>query len=411
MASGDSATYPFTQHASSHTGFLEATSCFSPLRSSGQATAQAPADAVAAQPTMAQSDSAAERIKLVICEEERHRQEQHERQMVAEKQMVKDFIKQARSPIELLERAEVLVKEDWLGHIDELPGDIFTIAAFGDLTKHKLLCDFNSVQAVVRFMGCLCICAIQFLSGPVVFLSTTRGWGLLPGQEFAWHAWESANQFADWDQWSKKLMGLLFLFCFLLNGIFVILEERSAWFKIYALLNFLDDGTPNFRFRTRAFLWISAFLDCWNAIWCSLACYVVVGASETPKDVLMDSLGMLFLYNLEKVGGDLTFVDADDWPGDRLGWIYEEWIHKHGESIRCDDAIQVARAADRDASQKSGVCSSALHDVENLDSGERMGLLGYTVTVWILAGMVVVLPVVSVLTPFRLIAPEMIENG
>jgi len=195
-------------------------------------------------------------------------------------------------------------------------------------------------------------------------------------------------------------MGLLFLFCFILNGIFVMLDERAAWFRIYGVLNFLDDGTPNFHFRTRAFLWISAFLDCWNVIWCSLACYVVVGASETPKDVLMDSLGTLFLYNLEKVGGSLKFVDADDWPGYRLGWIYDEWIRQHGSP-----------GSARDARARSSRLDDAEALEENVDCGERVGLLGYNVTVGILAVMLVVLPVLSVFTPFRFIVPELIENS
>merc|ERR1712008_642119 len=193
-------------------------------------------------------------------------------------------------------------------------------------------------------------------------------------------------------------MGLLFLFCFILNGIFVMLEERAAWFKIYRVLAFLD-GTPNLHFRTRAFLWISAFLDCWNVLWCSLACYVVVGSSETPKDVLMDSFGMLFLYNLEKVGGDLKFVDADDWPGDRLGWIFDEWIRKRGEphdtAAPHNPSSYAQRKSSRDVATK--IRSPMIDDVdeENLDWGERVGLLGYRFTVWILAGMLVVLPVIS----------------
>jgi len=271
--------------------------------------------------------------------------------------------------------------------------------------KHSLACNQTSLQAVARFLGCLMICVIQFVSGPIVFLSTINGWGMLPEQEWTWQAWEGETTSADWAQASKKMMGLLFLFCFILNGIFVILDERAAWLRICKVLAYLDDKTPNFHFRTYGFLWMGAFLDCWNVIWCSLACYVVVGASATPKDVLMDSLGMLFLYNLEKVGSDLSFVDADDWPGDRLGWIYAEMVDKQccsSEMTGLDSSSGSAAVQDDDL----------VHTVHsNAFLGTCLAIYCYNCTIAALAGMVVALPIISAFTPFRLISPDLIEQG
>merc|ERR1712066_1174916 len=75
------------------------------------------------------------------------------------------------------------------------------------------------------------------------------------------------------------------------------------------------------------FLVMGAIVNCWVVFWSALDMYVVCGASNTPQDLLMDALGLLFLYNLDDIGGDMAFLEEDDWPALRLAWIYEIMVH------------------------------------------------------------------------------------
>lgn len=128
----------------------------------------------------------------------------------------------------------------------------------------------------------------------------------------------------------------------------------------------------------RNWLAASSFVNCWVVLWSCLDMYVIVGASLSPQDLLMDALGLLFLYNLDDIGGDLGFVDEDDWPGLRLGWIYDNIVHP------CDDSI---------------------FDESQLDCFGTIFLAIYDFTTWMLVAILIVVPVLSVLTPFTEISP------
>merc|ERR1712008_233628 len=264
----------------------------------------------------------------------------------------------------------------------------------------------------------------------------------------------------------KKMMGMLFLFCSILNGIFVLLEGKMVWFRLYNMLQYLERMTPNFDFswNSSAALYSGAFINCWNVLWCSVASYVVVGASETPKDVLLDALGMLFLYNLDSIGSELGFVDADDWPGDRLGWIFQEMVKKNWEPLPEEERAMIGDTTmDGDPTQLCvkgcgrpvaegpenkgraydtccrGCGSGGVHDEEcdqketerrktakveqadvkdQYEGGETQDwntggwiVLGmYNVTVCLLLTLAVVIPVLTACTPFNKLVPDLIQR-
>jgi len=391
-------------------------------------------------------------------------QQEAKRIYTAKQQML-----ESESLAEFLEKVEILIEEDWLGNIDPLPGSMYFIATFGDLTKENVTCSLVGLKAVARFMGCIVIGTIQFVSGPIVFLSTIFAWGMQAGDKYQWDNWDPSdldNSFSDWKHVKvKKLMGMLFLFCFILNGIFVLLDGKMVWFKIYNTLQYLERKTPNFDFSffSSAALYSGAFINCWTVLWCSLASYVVVGASETPKDVLLDALGMLFLYNLDRIGSELGFVDADDWPGDRLGWIFQEMVKKNwdpeldtdrgtvaegtmeGEMRECIKGCGRPVAEGLDAKGRPfdtccrGCGTGGEHDEEcdekhrerrkqqreehmevkdvyeggetqDWNCGGYFILAMYNVTVVLLLILALVIPVLTAGTPFNKIVPELISN-
>merc|ERR1719240_1548783 len=85
----------------------------------------------------------------------------------------KDTILQSDSIVGMYDAAVEWVDEDWLGTIDELPGNIYRIAALGTLTEK--LCSFDdredpsiTLMRYVRILGCLSIVAVQILGPPAI---------------------------------------------------------------------------------------------------------------------------------------------------------------------------------------------------------------------------------------------------
>lgn len=99
----------------------------------------------------------------------------------------------------------------------------------------------------------------------------------------------------------------------------------------------------------------------------------------------MDALGMLFVYNLDDISGDLGFVDHDDWDGLRLAWIYHEMVLPNW---------QPREGNERDKTSEDMTFIGILVQA------------GYTITTVLLLIMVFVLPVLAMITPFRAISPD-----
>lgn len=318
------------------------------------------------------------------------------------KEYAKQQILDSESNSEILMKAEMLLEEDWLGKVDALPGNLFCLGAFGDiLPEHAPCFSLQNVKGYTKYFGCILIVLLQLLGPPLIFLSKMPGnIGVQNARAFAWrcHPFIAATDptdpcpggmtpdqvglFEDWKHLSTtRFVGTLFIIVFILNGLFVIFEEKKAWANIYNTFRYLDIKTPKFRLTGMNYLALGCVVNCWVVFWVCLDMYVVVGSSETPQDLLMDALGLIFLYNLDDIGGDMAFIDDHDWPALRIAWIYDEMVH------RCD----IAEFDENDHKQMTcrGWLCMQLYKLET-----------YTLMV-----MLWVIPAMAIVTPFTQIAP------
>merc|ERR1712039_1012836 len=119
---------------------------------------------------------------------------------------------------------------------------------------------------------------------------------------------------------------MVIIFGFVLNARFVIQKEKKAWIKINSIFLYLKKNCRNFSLAGRYFLYLGAFTNNYLVIMCSLNFLFCVGASESPKDLIIDAIGLLFIFNLDDVAGELGFVDEEDWPAKALAWIYSQMV-------------------------------------------------------------------------------------
>jgi len=126
---------------------------------------------------------------------------------------------------------------------------------------------------------------------------------------------------------TQRVLGILFLFLFVLNGVFVLKSDNEETKKMMFMCRVFEEvaeknddwDQPQYRW-----LWVGAFIN----VICLLACsvcmfflFILASADKGPKDIVFDSLGLAFLYNLDDIGGDLTLLD-EEWDEDMVGDIY-----------------------------------------------------------------------------------------
>lgn len=290
----------------------------------------------------------------------------------------------SKNPQDLLHLADNLIDEDWLGTGDEMPGNIYRIGAYGGLAV-------NSLQNMSRLLGAFIIWAVQFVGPPAVFFSSV-GYGVGEEQVFKWSEWtnwgDDSNMFdhllVDWKAWAlPKLLSTIFIFLFTLNGLFVLIDEKESFKKMDKMLRYLDHHTPVFNWSGEWLLYVDSLMNNWLIIWCTLDCYILIGNVRTVKDVLFDSLGLLFLYNLDDISGDLGFVNSDDWDGFRLRWIYDNMVVPKFDP-------RVASIADEDEEMEASSVFLCIYDV----------------TIGLLAIASIAMPILTIFTPFSVIGVE-----
>merc|ERR1712039_267708 len=70
---------------------------------------------------------------------------------------------------------------------------------------------------------------------------------------------------------------------------------------------------------------------------CSVTMCLLFMDSESPKEVLMDAFGITFLYNLDDLSGEVSFLD-EKWDEDFMGDVYGEMASSPGmlEDIKAE---------------------------------------------------------------------------
>lgn len=363
---------------------------------------------------------------------------------------VKECLLHSHCEYEMMQRAELLIDQDWLATTDEVPGNIYRMAAFGEfdrayttvVTQGKRPAAafqdasdgtvapgdasargitsrnastrsttvrtqssrrnrdkaFTSSQfaAIARLAGFFAIFVIQLIGPPLIFASVLpEGYaaGVKVEEMYQWNLlhekpW-SEEILQEWRiHHLTKLLGVLFMFAFILNASYVAYHDMCAFHKIYDIFLYLNRSTPSFDLKGNKWLLMGALVNNWVILWCCVDAFFVIGASQTPKELLLDALGIIFLYNLDDIAGDFRFVDDDDWPGLRLGWISDEMVEA-GYKLRYVEERQHAEKMEKwkDACMK--------------DIGRRV----YIFTVIATGVLSLILPLIACFTPFAVIAP------
>lgn len=235
-----------------------------------------------------------------------------------------DEVKNSASGSEMLDALDIFIKDEWLGAVDELDGNIYRAMAFSSLTW-SWSGFFPSEWAVgrvlmkdnARFAGVVIIWIVQVLGPPVMIYTVgikDANWKINASHIFIDHFW-------------NKLLALLLVIMFHVHVVFECAKAGISWEKTSAVYKYLDCGTK--KQTSHSLLTIGAITNCWvMASSCICTTLLMSSQADNTKDVLFDILGICFLYNLDDIGStsQLSFLVTEDWPGQHLAWVYERML-------------------------------------------------------------------------------------
>jgi hypothetical protein len=239
---------------------------------------------------------------------------------------------------------DVMIKEDWLGGLDELPGNIYSVAA---LTIGKMCTPTTDPLAMSKRLGFFLIFIIQLFGPVLIFFQLTTNRGIEAPDQIQWEKFHLEFPFSsDWtgEKKATKFVSWLFVSVFFLNGVFCHIDEANSWRKVDKIFRVLDHN-GSMKGTSEAMLKLGAFMNCWVIFWLELDVFIAVGTSQSVFDVLMDALGLTFLFNIDDIGGDFGFVDHDDWPGVQLAWVYDN-IGEAAKDLSDIDEVEASQACD-----------------------------------------------------------------
>ncbi|CAL1126086.1 unnamed protein product [Cladocopium goreaui] len=175
---------------------------------------------------------------------------------------------------------------------------------------------------------------------PVVFLiQLVAPFAILRENYFKWDFHHSQIRFVEYEYGSNThgvshLLGRLLEFCFIycigLHSLSIIkkaAEENSMLSSLFDELKRRKDDTSNVDSGRKVYVgrWSQTCL----LLDCVMICYVITlglvdmvaifSDNGGPKDVVFDSLALLFIFHLHEVEGGLTFVSIQDFNERRVG--------------------------------------------------------------------------------------------
>lgn len=239
--------------------------------------------------------------------------------------------------------------------VEPIHGDIYTYWAFRDVLVHMKHVSEEATHSKVLHVGLICVMIVQILGPPAVLIwslyaidwSNARvglgAWEYIPG---SYHKGVS-NFFSH-------LLSTLFLFVFILNGIYVIRDDKQKSEKIWYLVSVLEkDGSG---VVNRTWLRVGAFINSWVVVISAICMGPCFMLSKSPKDIIFDAFALLFLFRLDDVNGDLGFLE-EQWDSEKFGKLYEDvrsWEEKD------------QRAGSLESGQVSGSNTGSDDDVDNM---------------------------------------------
>lgn len=201
-------------------------------------------------------------------------------------------------------------------------------------TLYRVL--YMGVQGQVPW-GTIAVLLIQLLA-PAALLLVAYG-HLPPGSiskvGFYPQVW------ADPAKLLQSVLSATFIACFVRNAYVVTRRREGVNLKLALMISGLT--RLNKRGMTKMLRpgWrhVAVFVGTWLPVITCLDMFFLFLIAGDAKDVVFDSLGLLFLFNLDNLEGDLNMIDPHVWDPEAVGKLYEAVGKKEEDSMSGTDGV------------------------------------------------------------------------
>eukprot|EP00928_Gymnodinium_smaydae_P014426 TRINITY_DN15280_c0_g1_i1.p1 TRINITY_DN15280_c0_g1~~TRINITY_DN15280_c0_g1_i1.p1 ORF type:complete len:337 (-),score=84.32 TRINITY_DN15280_c0_g1_i1:78-1088(-) len=225
--------------------------------------------------------------------------------------IVWENVKKQTSMKKVMKIVSTQVEGAWTADVEEVPGNIYNILAFGGSNRPEL----QGCEELSWSFAPVCIFLIQLVGNSSIAIAN---YPLMTDMQIGFDDWKRKP--------ATKLLGVLFMFILCVNGLVHIGQEKVNWKRKYAVAHYFKTK-GKVRDISMSWLWMGAFMNLWALVSTLGASYVCFATSSAPGDVMYNALALTFLYNLDDVGGDVLVVSPSSWPALGVGWL-EKRVHE-----------------------------------------------------------------------------------
>jgi len=233
-------------------------------------------------------------------------------------------------------------KRDAKREIVPISGNIYRYWALGGFFGGIFSDDVEHFMR--KTFGMLACATIQFVAPLAVIISTmfSIDWTHVAIGTSPWYSRTHKEEFGV-SHLLARILGLIFIVAYTLWALEKLQGERQDWLKLKSLFNIYEaqqTGRTSGYCKTSAakfFLNVGPAINCLTYCNCLIAMALLLKLSESPKDVVFDSLSLLFLIKLDDMDSDLGLLSADDWSKAEMGTFVYESIMGFSDTLPGDE--------------------------------------------------------------------------
>mmetsp|Transcript_33966 Transcript_33966/g.78583 ORF Transcript_33966/g.78583 Transcript_33966/m.78583 type:complete len:453 (-) Transcript_33966:90-1448(-) len=114
------------------------------------------------------------------------------------------------------------------------------------------------------------------------------------------------------------ILQILFAYCISLHALSIVKKAAKGNSELFMLVTHLSIPEKE-RGPAVFFLFLDCFMTCYLTMVCLVDMVLIFTFAASPKDICFDALGLLFIFRLHEVGGDLDYISEQDFNSERIG--------------------------------------------------------------------------------------------
>eukprot|EP00928_Gymnodinium_smaydae_P087696 TRINITY_DN71929_c0_g1_i1.p1 TRINITY_DN71929_c0_g1~~TRINITY_DN71929_c0_g1_i1.p1 ORF type:complete len:364 (-),score=55.53 TRINITY_DN71929_c0_g1_i1:256-1347(-) len=278
---------------------------------------------------------------------------------------------------------------------EPLEGNIYKYFAFREFMETKLVGEESILNPPSRLFDRLVVRAGLVL---IMIIQIVSPIGILTGNVFTLIAsvfdpfspdapfWSYAPS-----QWIVVLCAQAFLFCFILSAYKGTVSDLANMEQYAELVGLLEKhGQP----VNKCMLIADALVNSYAAVFLSVSMFTILFKEENAQGVIMDSLSLAFVLNIDDLSSDLGFL-GDVWDAAKVG----KFVHvlKH---------TTAAAAVDPESQSSSGEDGDLNHSVAQMEHAIRERFIKVPVIIYSVTKVLLML-----LLPFAMLSPFFVQTA